>query len=101
MAAVAAVAAVVAMVAVVMCLVVAVVLAAVAHAHGRLGRLGRPCPRQALAKCPFGPQLGSALCAHFWVREGLEQTPPRGSVTTTLLVHGTILVRQALKQDGS
>ena len=32
-----------------------------------------------------------------WVREGLEQTPPRGSVTTTLLVHGTILVRQAIK----
>ena len=34
------------------------------------------------------------------VREGLEQTPPRGSVTTTLLVHGTILVRQALKKTG-
>ena len=37
----------------------------------------------------------------FWVREGLKQPPPRGSVTTTLLVHGTILVRQALEKDGS
>ena len=34
----------------------------------------------------------------FWVRGGLKQTPPRGSVTTTLLIHGTILVRQALEK---